>query len=168
MTLRPARSVDVFDMAGLLEMQQARSRYAGKVAVDSAYARKLLAQAVQRHGGTHDGGTLVNVIENREGVICGFCVGVLNRVYHIGDMLAAQDMFLVASPSAPKMAARRLLSAYIEWAAPNPDVYEIHLSHTDALPEGNRMGTVYERMGFTKCGGIFRRDAKVLGTEGEE
>ena len=100
---------------------------------------------------------MVNVITNREGVIQAFCVGVLNRVYMIGDMLTAQDMFLVAGPDAPQMSAPRLLNAYAEWASTNPHVYEIQLSHSDALPEGERMAGLYQRMGFEPCGGIYRR-----------
>lgn len=156
--MRRARTTDVFGMVDLLVMQQARSRYAGAVDVDPVYARRLLAQAIQRNAGTTDGATLVNVIEDADGGIAAFIVGVLNRVYHIGTMLCAQDMFLVASDSAPALASRRLLSSYLQWAQANPAVHEINLSHTDALPEGDRMGAVYAKMGFTLCGGIYRRD----------
>lgn len=156
-TIRPARSVDVFALVALLHHQHARSRYAGQVSIDDKYARSLLAQAIQRNGGTHDGGSLVNVVETGEGVISGFCVGVLDRVYHIGDRLVAQDMFLVAADEAPPLTAVRLLKRYVEWAASNPAVFEIHLSHTDALPEGERIGALYERMGFTRCGALYRR-----------
>ena len=157
MMLRAARTTDVFRLVELIEQQQSRSRYAGSVGVDAPYARKLLAQAIQRHGGRFDGASLVNVITDGEGVIQSFCVGVLNRVYMIGDLLCAQDMFLVATPEAPKMSGSRLLSAYVEWAITNPHVFEIQLSHTDAVPESDRIGAVYERMGFEKCGAVYRR-----------
>lgn len=155
--IRAARTTDVFRLLELLQFQHDRSRFAGHVGVDAPYARKLLAQAIQRHGNQHDGGALVNVIESGLGVIEAFCVGVLNRVYMIGDMLTAQDMFLVAGPGAPQMSSVRLLTAYAQWASTNPRVYEIQLSHSDALPEGERMAGLYQRMGFEPCGGIYRR-----------
>ena len=159
MRIRPARSVDVFALVEMLEEQHARSRYVGQVGIDAKYARSLLAQAIQRHGGTHAGGALVNVITQTGGeVICGFCVGVLDRVYQIGDRLVAQDAFLVVRNGAPPLASAKLLSHYIQWAASNPAVFEITLSHTDALPEGERIGALYERLGFQKCGALYRRD----------
>jgi len=155
--VRRARTTDVFGMVGLLVEQQARSRYAGEVEVDEPYTRKLLAQAIQRNGGQTDGSSLVNVIEDDDGQIEAFMVGVLNRVYFIGNRLCAQDMFLVARDGASILASRRLMAAYIEWATSNPNVHEIFLSHTDALPEGDRMASIYSKMGFQLCGGIFRR-----------
>lgn len=155
--MRRARTTDVFAMVDLLVEQQARSRYAGEVEVDEPYTRKLLAQAIQRNGGTTDGSSLVNVIEDDNGKIEAFMVGVLNSVYFIGNRLCAQDMFLVARPNASPLAAVRLIRAYIDWAEGNPKVYEIALSHTDALPEGNRMGPIYGRFGFRKSGAIFHK-----------
>jgi GNAT superfamily N-acetyltransferase len=154
--LRPARTVDAFALAAMLERQHARSRFQSLCQVDAPYTRKLMAQAIQRHAGTNDGATLVNVVE-ANGEIAAFCVGILTRVYHIGTALAAQDMFLVSDADAPALAPRRLLAAFLTWAQTNPRVVEVNLSHTDALPEGDRMGRVYERMGFERCGGIYRR-----------
>lgn len=165
MAIRPARMIEAFALVELLREQYVRSRYVGVTELDPTFARRLLAQAIQRHGQTTDGGTLVNVIEGEDGAIAAFMVGVLNRIYHVGTDLCAQDMFLVAGEGAPALAAPKLLSAYIQWAGGNPRVREINLSHTDALPEGERMGPLYERIGFTRCGGIYRRDTLALSTK---
>lgn len=137
----------------------ARSRFVGVSEVDQPYTRKLLAQAIQRNGGQHDGGSLVLVNEDDDGQINAFLVGVLDRIYHIMADLRAQDMFLVARANAPVNVGRKLLDAYFDWAQGNPAVREIYLSHTDVLPDSDRIGRLYERMGFTQCGAIFRRDA---------
>ena len=163
--MRPAHMIEAFALVELLKEQHTRSRYLGVTDIDPTFARRLLAQAIQRHGQTTDGGTLVNVIDDREGRVVAFMVGVLNRIYHVGTGLCAQDMFLVAGEGAPALAAPKLLSAYIQWASNNPRVLEINLSHTDALPEGDRMGPLYERIGFTRCGGIYRRDTSALSTK---
>lgn len=165
--MRPARTIEAFALVELLREQHARSRYAALGDIDPTYARRLLAQAIQRHGHTTDGGTQVNVIEAEDGSIAAFMVGVLNRVYHVGNALCAQDMFLVAGDRAPALASRTLLNAYVEWASSNPRVLEINLSHTDALPEGDRMGAVYERLGFERCGGIYRRAGAAFQTTGK-
>lgn len=155
--IRPARTTDVFDLVAILVDQHPRSRYAGTTQVDQPYTRRLLAQAIQRSGGTHDGSTLVMVVE-RDGKVLGFVLGVLDRQHHIMDSLRAQDMFLVVSDGAPKLAVRSLIQAYVAWAEGIPAVHEIVLSHTDALPEGERISSLYLRMGFEPCGAIYRRD----------
>lgn len=156
--LRAARTTDVFAMAALLEQQFDRSRYAGTgVVFDGHYVRRTLAQAIQRNGHTGDGGALVNVIEKGAG-IAALCVGTLSRVYHVGDKLMAQDMFLVAAPDAPVMATRSLLRPFLAWADANPAVHEIYLSHTDVLPEGAAIEPIYRILGFQQCGAIYRRD----------
>ena len=51
----------------------------------------------------------------------------------------------------------RLFDAYVEWAATNPKVVEIKASHTDATSDGERMGALYERKGFRRCGAIYEK-----------
>lgn len=155
--MRAARTTDAFAMVDLLVEQHSRSRYVAAGHVDALFARRLMAQAVQRNGGTTAGSTLVNVIEDDDGEVVAFMLGVLDRIYHVGSRLCAQDMFLVSGPRASNRSAIKLLNAYVEWAQSNPAVHEIMLSHTDALPEGDRMGAVYARLGFDRCGGIYRK-----------
>lgn len=154
--MRPARTFDALRIVALLEEAHASSRFADAVGVDRDYARKLIAGLVQRHGGAHDGASLVNVIEV-DGQIEAFMLGILGRVYHIGDKLVADDMFLVATDKAPKTATNRLIGAYLDWAEANPRVHEIRLSWSDALDTGPRMASIYERKGFTLCGSVYRR-----------
>lgn len=165
MTLRSARMIDTPRLVELLKEQHAASRYADTVNVDEAYAKRLIAQFIQRNGGSHDGGTIVAVVEE-EGVIVGFVAGILDRVYSIGDQLVANDVFLVATEGAPAMTARRLLAAYITWAERVPNCAHIKLSWTDVLPSGERMDEVYQRMGFRRAGGIYERDVDRAQAEG--
>ena len=153
--LRLAKPHDIGRILDLLEETHLRSRYAG-LEVDRGYARALVAQAIQRNVGQHDGGCLV-VVEVVDQRVEAFILGTLSRVYMISSSLSAKDIFLVASAKASRMAARKLLGAYIEWASRNPKVYEIELSHTDVTPESARMGEVYERMGFEPFGRAYRR-----------
>jgi hypothetical protein len=157
--MRPARFADVPRLAALVAEQHAASKYAGWVNIDLDRTKKMLAQMVQRHGGTHEGGAFVQVIE-QDGGIVAFVAGILDRVYGVGDQLRANDMFLVAGAGAPVTAARRMLDAYVDWAESVPDCAEITLSWTDAMPTAPRMGGVYERMGFRELGRIYVREPR--------
>jgi GNAT superfamily N-acetyltransferase len=165
--IRPAKHADTPALLVLLTEAHAQSRFAtdGFVSVDMRYAQKLLGQLIQRHGHTHDGGSCVFVFE-RDGVIEGFIAGVLDRVYHIGDMLQASDMFLFARAGRGPIAPL-LIEAYIDWSSANPHVLEIMLSWSDALDSGAKAGALYERMGFTRCGAMYRRD-RVVGCKGKD
>lgn len=153
--IRLAKPGDTGRIVDLLEETHARSRYV-MLPFDRAFTRGLVAQAIQRNMGSHDGGCLV-VVEVVDQRVEAVVVGALARVYLILDALSAKDLFLVASDKASLTATRKLLGAYIEWAQRNPKVYEIELSHTDVTAESERMGEVYERMGFEPFGRAYRR-----------
>jgi hypothetical protein len=155
--IRPARMIDTPRLVELIEEQHARSKYADtRLKVDAPYARKLVAQMIQRHGGMHDGGCLV-MVEEVDGCIVAFIAAMLHRVYHVGNMLAPSDVFLVATKDAPARSALDLFDRYVNWAMSNPRVFEIHCGWTDALPEGHRMDAVYRRKGFQRFGAIYSR-----------
>lgn len=166
MTLRLAKPHDIGRILDLLEETHQNSRYA-ELDIDRACARSLVTQAIQRNFGQHDGGciVIVEVVDNR---VEAFILGTLNRVYLISTALSAKDVFLVASEKASKLAARKLLGGYIEWATRNPKVYEIELSHTDITPTSERIGDVYERMGFEPFGKVYRRANPAFGTKQQE
>lgn len=157
-TIRPARFVDVPALVDMLVEQQRGSIYSGKVKVDVEYTRKMLAAMVHKHGGIHDGGTCVYVATDGFSEVCGFVVGVLARVYHIGVELMAQDAFLVVGKKAPRSAAIQLIDAYIGWAEASPKVREIQLSHSAAIPGSERISALYRRKGFSPFGHSYRRE----------
>lgn len=141
----------------LLEMQRL-SKYAPDVDVDQITARSLVATAIQRNEGKHQGGTIV-LVEEKDGQIEAFIIGILDRVYHIGNRLQANDLFLFATPKASRTAATRLIDGYIEWALANPKVAKIMLSWTDALGvDSDKIERLYAKKGFHRVGGIWERD----------
>lgn len=157
MILRRPRMIDVPALAQMLVDLHPRTRFVemGEARLD--VAKRVLAQAIQRHGGTTDGGSFVGIVETGEGVICGLMVGVLQRVYLIGDKLYASDVFLVAAPDAPLSVLPTLLNGFLNWAESAPDCVEIQLTWSDALPSGYRMAPVYRRLGFERSGEMYRR-----------
>jgi hypothetical protein len=153
--LRTAKPNDAGRIVDLLAETHARSRYAD-LPFDRKFTYGVVAQAIQRNMGDHDGGCLVvvEVIDNR---VEAAIIATLSRVYLILNGLSAKDLFLVASEKASPLAARKLLGAYVAWAERNPKVYEIELTHTDVTPESERMGEVYAKMGFEPFGHAYRR-----------
>lgn len=156
MLIRRAVPAEAPILTQLLVERHADTRYAGYVAIEQPLARKLIANAIHRHGGTHDGATFVMVAEGDDG-IDAFVMGVLNRVYHVGTMLAAQDVFLIGRKECSPRALNGLMDAYIEWGLSNPRVFEVMASWIDTIPGAERMDAAYRRKGFTKCGAIYRR-----------
>lgn len=156
--IRAAKFSDIPRIVDLLHEMHAASKYAGKVDVSRKAAHALMQQCVTRHGGLHEGGALVMVAEH-DGQVEGFIVGMLDRVYHIGDRLASNDVYLYVTEAASKLDVRRLLDAYVEWAAGNPKVFEIRLSWTDTMEGAEKIGDLYKKMGFRRCGAIYERGA---------
>lgn len=157
MTVRPARFVEVPAMVALLEEHYPSTRYAGIVDLDAEYARKLLAQIVQRHGGEHAGATCCFVYE-RAGAIVGFIAGQLDRVYGVGAKLSAHDIFLVARKDSHAVSLP-LIKAYRDWAFASPKIFEVYLTHSDVLPGWERLAAIYSKLGFVKSGEAWRMTA---------
>lgn len=158
MVTRAATMADLPAVYGLVAEMHARSKYAGDTEVDQQTVRAIFMQAVQRHGGKNNGATWF-VVEEDDGQIIGFMLGILQRLYLICNRLEAQDMFLYVADGASPRAAPRLLSSYVEWAESCPKVGAIKLSYTDALGvDGEKLGALYERrLGFASHGAIYEK-----------
>lgn len=143
----------------VLEMHS-ESKFPPDVGVDHITARSLIMTAIQRNGGLHQGGTIV-LVEEKDGAVEAFVIGILDRVYHIGNRLASNDLFLYASKRARRGASIRLFRGYVQWALSNPKVAKIMGSWTDALgPEVEKIEALYRKEGFHRIGAIWERDGQ--------
>lgn len=157
MSIRAAKFADVPALAGLLVEAHGRSVYAGTVVeVDPKEARALLVRSIQRHGGETCGSTLVLVAE-RDGMVSGVLLAVLDRILGIGTKLYATDVFFVCSPLVEAADPPAMLGAFSEWALRNPRVYEIVCGVTNVIGDPDRSGKLYERAGFARIGSIYRK-----------
>lgn len=140
-----------------MDMYRVSEYPARDIGVSEPSAKGLIRDCIARNGRINDGGVLLNVYE-RDGQIYGFMLGILQRIYMIGNRLEAQDVFLFCTPDAPRGAWGRLVRAYVEWAASNPKVADIALSWTDvAGVDGEKLSRVYKRLGFTRRGEIWKK-----------
>jgi hypothetical protein len=159
--IRPATPADLPRLYELVLEMHARSEYARRgIGVDEASARSILKDGVYRNGRTNNGGTLLNVVEFR-GEVEGFMLGLLQRVYTIGDRLEAQDYWLFTTKRCPRVGWGKLVDAYLAWALNNPKVADVRASWTDAAGvDGEKLGRIYEKKGFRRCGAIYTRESK--------
>ncbi|MEM7709374.1 MAG: hypothetical protein AAF264_01205 [Pseudomonadota bacterium] len=156
--IRPARFTDIPEAAALLQNVFDRSHYASGLCgqIDTREVKRLLANAIQRHGGTNGGATWVQVAE-ADGVLTGLIVGTLARVYGIGTHLMATDLFWVASPDVEPRDPAALMRSMIEWAKANPHVVEIKCGTTAVVNDDPKeAGRVLERLGLSHYGEIYR------------
>lgn len=157
--IRPAKTTDVFAITDILVERSHDSRYEGIAAIDPKLARQMFAQAVQRHGGFTEGATFLMVNETK-GEIDAFMFGTLNRIYVVGDKLAASDVFLLGKKDCNPRAMSRLIDAYVRWAEASPKVVEIGLSWADSLPGTEAITKDYERRGFTLRAKTYTREIR--------
>jgi hypothetical protein len=113
-------------------------------------------QSIQRHNLKAAGGTCAFVGE-RNGAIEAFIIGSLDRVYHIGTKLMAQDLYFLSSPEGAPRSSAKLIDAYIEWATAIPDLIEINISVTSVISKPERVEKLFIRKGFSRSGAMFER-----------
>lgn len=155
MSVRTANFRDIQALANLCKESHQRSVYAKSATFDITEAKQLFARTIQRHGHLNNGGTLVLVSE-KDGVIEGFMIGMLDQVYPCLKELVATDLLFIVSERADARDARVMLKQLITWAEGNPKVIEIRLGVTGAIGEWQRTGKLYEHIGLQQCGGIYR------------
>lgn len=159
MVTRPAAFADIPGIVALLQEGHRRSHYAlGACLIDERETKRLLVQAIQRHGSHNLGGTWVVVAETG-GRITGVLVGTLNRVAVIGDRLMASDLFWLAAEDVDPTDPLRLMKSMVEWARAAPDCIEVKCGTSAVIRAAPKeAGRVLERLGMKHYGEIYRME----------
>lgn len=157
--VRDALFADIPAIVLVLEEAYLRTHYAksGLADMDRSEAKRLLVASIQRHGGKNGGSTWVQVSETN-GIVTGFILGTLTRVYSIGNRLMATDLFWLTSPAADPLDAGRLMRGMIAWAAAAPHCIEINSGTTAIMNDPDGAGRMLEHMGMTKYGNLYRME----------
>lgn len=155
--VRPARFADLPRLVEIMAEAYEQTHYArnGLVGFEPAAARSIIGQSIQRHGAPTASGRYVAVTE-RGGRAEAFIIGVVDRIYHVGDRCSATDLFWLRSPASPATDGVKLLPGFVAWAKHHPLVVEITCGTTDILGDHRRVGRVLQRAGFTPYGSIYR------------
>lgn len=159
--IRVAKHADQKRMVEVLEDGYLASHYAQSHpdSFDRQHANRLLAQAIQRHGGKAAGATWVAVAET-DGVVQGLILGVMERAYHVGTHLEASDMFWYATKAVHPLDPLKLLDSMIAWAKSSPRCGQVRCGATGIIGDFERLSPVFARRGFERYGAIWRREIK--------
>lgn len=157
MSVRAAKFADIPRLAELLQESYHRSIYAGKATFDLMEAKRLCSTAIQRHGHTNLGGSLV-LVSDKDGIVEGLLIGLLDNVYPCLKELVATDLMFVLSERADPHDGVKMAKRVIEWARGNPKVIEVHLGVTGTVGNWERVAQLYERLGLERCGAMFRME----------
>lgn len=157
--IRNAKFADIPGIVTLFRDGFRRSHYAldGRCNLDEAELKRLMVQAVQRHGARHGGATWVQIAET-DGAITGVILGTLARVYSVFDRLMATDLFWLVSDQCNPADAVKLMKGMIDWARSCPDVVEIKCGTTAIIQDPAAAGKILERLGLKPYGGIYRME----------
>jgi hypothetical protein len=158
--IRNAKNVDIPAIVRLLQEGYSRTHYAksGIVKIDVLEAKRLLVNSIQRHDYKGMGACWVQVAEN-DGQITGLVLGTFHRIYSIGDMLMATDLFWTTTEGSAITDARDLMKGMIEWAWRSPHCAEVKCG-TTAIINGDpgAAGRILERLGLALYGNLYRME----------
>lgn len=154
--IRDAKFRDIPEIVAMLHEMYAESKFRGRVEISDKAAEALLTSAIAGQKQSGPQASYVVVAEH-DGALTGFMIGVLDRVYHIGTKLAANDLFLHVRASGKASDVVKLIDGYIAWASGNRKVIQIGLSWTDTIAGAEKIGALYARKGFVRSGEIWER-----------
>ena len=159
--IRRAKNVDIPAIVLLMHEFYAMSHYAkqGLVKVDPLEAKRLTFNAIQRHGHHGPGGCWVEVADN-DGQVTGLMMATLGRVYAIGDMLCAQDLFWITNDRSRPTDGPKLLKNMLEWVDANPLVVETKICASGVVKDPDKAGMILKHNGFMDYGKLYRRDVR--------
>lgn len=162
--IRDAKAVDIPAIIELLERGYERTHYSksGLVRIDVDEAKKLLLNAIFRHGRKSGGACWVQVSETL-GQLSGLIVGNLQRVYSIGDKLVASDLFWTTNGFAEPGDALALMRGMISWAWSCPAVIEINCGATAIINNDPEMaGRLLGQLGMKRYGVLYRMEREMV------
>lgn len=161
--IRDAKFADIPGIVSLLRDAYQKTHYArsGIASIDEKEAKRLLVNAIQRHGGENGGACFVQVSETN-GVIAGFILGTLTRVYVIGDMLMGSDLFWLAAPNVDPADPMKLMRNMVEWAKSSPYCVEVTCATTAIMQDPEKAGVIMKRLGFEPHGRIWRIERRKM------
>lgn len=156
--IRAMNFSDIPCVVRLLKRAHRRSIYADATKVVENPLKQELMAAIRHHGHKSERGTLMMVSTSTSQGITGMLWGIQGEIYPGMTGRLVADRLLVMDTAADPHDARRLLKALMIWADQCPQVLEVCVGINDSI-EANweSKGPLYERLGLTRCGALFRK-----------
>lgn len=156
--IRDVGFADIPQIRAIVQRAYMRSLYAKLPGceIDPKALNAMLMTGIQRHGGTNGGATWMQVGVRADGSVSAFILAALSRVYGIGTMLMATDLFFLAEEGVEANDPYRLAKGMVEWATGNDKVAEIRCGTTGAvLDDTASVGVIWRRLGLEHFGEIW-------------
>lgn len=157
--IRTAKATDIPALISFMQMSYERTHYAieRNVQIDVAEAKKVFLTAVLRHG--RDGlGACWFQLSEHNGIVTGFILGTMARVYVVGNKLMASDLFWNVNELAAPTDAMALLTSMIAWAKRTVDCVEVRCGATAIIGDPELAGRALMVAGLKPYGGIYRME----------
>jgi hypothetical protein len=152
MAVRASKFADIIRLTDLMRELHQRSTYA-QFTLDEVAFRNLCINAARLHG---KGGGCLFVAEHK-GVVEGFIIGAVSRLYNVGKEFEAHDVFFYHSDRGHPRDADGLVEAFHRWAETLPNVVEINMGATNAAGDSARTAKLYRRRGMTQNGVLYQK-----------
>jgi len=144
MTIRAATTEDLKDIYALALEAHEKSDTYRDIPVDEQKLKKLLLMMV------FDKTSCVFVSEDHSG-ITGFVLGMVDELFFSRKRYGTDLMIYSRSP----FDGARLVRKLVEWIKSKPRVVEITLGVTSGIGDPERVGMLYQRVGFKRIGGTY-------------
>lgn len=154
--IRAAKAGDIPALVKLMVEAHRNSARAEAGAVDEKAAKEILLAMIIRNGGRGINGTHCLVAE-RDGPVVGMLFGAKQRIQLIGDRWEATDVFFLMGKGATPFMAPAMMESFLAWARMDSRVHRAFLGATDQIGDWRKTAEMYQRCGFTQCGGFFEK-----------
>lgn len=146
--IRAGKYADIIRLTELIVEMHEKSVYAEKTILKKDLFKNICSSALSQKGRR----ACLYVSENNEGVIEGFIVGMVDRIYGVTKELYATDLFFYMSERSSSKDAIGLILLFRRWAESVKGVIEIRLGITGAIGGWKRLQKIYERLGYKQDG----------------
>jgi len=147
MKVRRASKADIEQVVALGVQMHAEGAYAF-LPFDPERARAFVAESIEEE-------EQCLWVAEEAGAVVGMLAGSVSEYYFCSELVACDLVFYVERRHRRGSAAVRLIGAFREWAR-EQGARELALATSLGVP-GDRAGQFYERLGFTRVGGVYKQ-----------
>tara|TARA_R110000772_G_scaffold81597_1_gene173493 strand:- start:97 stop:561 length:465 start_codon:yes stop_codon:yes gene_type:complete len=151
--IRPAKYIDNLRLTALIMDMHEESSYAERATVDTQRFKKMCITAISQHGNRS-----CLFVAQKDGMVEGFIMGCVDRIYGISKEYYATDLFFYVSDKANPKDAMGLLKNFMDWAENADNVIEIRLGISGVIGGWERLQKVYERFGLIQDGVMMKKE----------
>ena len=148
------RIADIPDMKSIVELgyELLEKSTSNGIKVDESKFKMLVAGMIGSKKG------IVYVVVDDNDVPQGFLLGMIDELFYSPQRFATDLATYVREEY--RHLAPRMYKKFIAWAKSKPKVVEITLGISSGIGDTERVGKLYEKLGFSRMGGLYMTQVK--------